>query len=146
MEEATDPRRLWAATRLHVWPDRYVLVSFPVEAIREAAELVSAGPGFGALVRERDEVSVTVEEAAWTKSSLRGRARASTGPLRAVTFDIDLPLSVCGYLAPAAERLGKAGISIVPQCGFLKDHLLVGERDLAKALLVLEDWIADCQK
>jgi hypothetical protein len=138
-------RRLWARTRVHVWPEACWLVSLPPDAVRDAAALVAESAGrFAALLLERDEVSLTVPDGVWAASSLRTQARAVAGPYRILTFDLDLELDVVGYLAPAAERLAAAGVSIVPQCGFLKDHLLVQEGDLQKALEVLEKWIAEC--
>ena len=140
-------RRLWARTRVHVWPEPCWLVSLPPDAVRDAAALVAESAGrFAALVLERDEVSLTVPHGVWAASPLRTQARAVAGPYRILTFDLDLELDVVGYLAPAAERLAAAGVSIVPQCGFLKDHLLVQEGDLQKALEVLERWIAECKE
>ena len=137
---------LWARTRLVEWPGRYELVSLPVDAAPEAAALAGTGAGrFAALVLERDEVSLTVAEEAWSASPLRARARSAAGPYRVVTLDLDLELDVVGYLAPAAERLAAAGVSIVPQCAFLKDHLLFREGDLARAREVLEAWITECR-
>ena len=137
--------RIWAETRLHVWPERYVLASLPLARVAEAAGLVASRPvGFAALVVERDEVSVTVVEAAWHGSDLAREGRAA-GPFRVITLDMDVELDVCGYLAPAAARLAEAGVSIVPQCAFSKDHLLVHEEKLGTALSVLEDWIRTCR-
>lgn len=139
-------RALWARTRLHVWPEAYRLVSLPRTALPVAAEFVGAsGETFAALVVERDEVSLTVSEARWRASTLGSLARGDDGPYRAVTFDLDLDLTLTGYLAPAALRLAEAGVSIVPQCAFLKDHLLVRETQLARTLEVLEALIAECR-
>lgn len=138
-------RALWARTRLHVWPEPYRLVSLARAALPAAAALVArTGAGFAALVVERDEVSLTLPAALWEAGNLRDAARDDAGPYRVVTFALDLDLNVIGYLAPAAERLAQAGVSIVPQCAFLKDHLLVHERDLARALEVLEQLVAEC--
>jgi len=138
-------RRLWSRTRVHVWPEACWLVSLPPDAVSEAAALVAESAGrFAALVLERDEVSLTVPDTVWAPSLLRARARAVAGPYRVLTFDLDLELDVVGYLAPVAERLAAVDISIVPQCAFLKDHLLVREEDLEKAREVLESWIAEC--
>jgi hypothetical protein len=142
MENGTDVRRLWAATKLHVWPERYRLVSLPLEHAAAAAEIVVGSGGFAALVRERDEVSLTVREETWFASPLRAAARAEEGPFRAITLDLDLSLAICGFLAPAAVRLAAAHVSIVPQCGFLKDHLLVHEAYLEASVEVLEGLIA----
>lgn len=138
-------RRLWAETEVRAWPETYRLVSLPLDAARDAAALVAGSAGrFAALVLERDEVSLTVEESLWKRSPLRDRARADAGPYRVLTFDLDLALDVVGYLGPAADRLAAARVSIVPQCAFRKDHLLVRAEDLGRAAAELERWIAEC--
>ncbi|MBI2840281.1 MAG: ACT domain-containing protein [Acidobacteria bacterium] len=143
MERVGGADALWAHTRLHVWPERYVLLSFPTDRFVTASELVTACVGtFAAMLLERDEVSLTIPEAVWKASSGAVPARAEAGPFRAITFDLDIDLNVCGYLAPAAVRLAEAGVSIVPQCAYLKDHLLVHERDLPKAIEVLTGLIS----
>lgn len=135
-------RELWAKTRLHVWPEVYSLVSLPRTALPEATALVArGGDAFSSLVLERDEVSLTVVEGDWAASPLRSRARQTAGPFKVITFDLDLDLAVTGYLAPAAEALASAGVPIVPQCAFLKDHLLVPAAQLATAVAVLEQVI-----
>lgn len=144
-----DPRAraIWARTRLHIWPERYCLASLPVELLGRAAGLLAQRESvFAALLLERDEVSLTIEESAWQGSSLRDLARGVGGPYRAVTFDINIEPDVCGYLAPAATLLAREGISIVPQCGFLKDHLLIRQEDVAASVEILERFIEDCRE
>jgi hypothetical protein len=136
-------REAWAATKVHVWPGRYRLVSLPVERLAEAAAVLAEGTGYGALVVERDEVSLTLDERRWARHPLRPAARSEAGPYRAVTLDVNLDLGLTGFLAPAAARLAQAGVPILPQCGFLKDHLLVREEDLARAVAVLEDLVSE---
>ncbi len=137
--------RIWAATRLHVWPAEYALVSLPRGRAAEAAGVVGAAPGFAALVVERDEVSLSLPHLDWTAVSARFPEAQVAGPFTALTLDIDIDLDVCGYLAPAAERLAAAGVSIVPQCAFLKDHLLVPAAQVARARQVLEELIAEAR-
>src|SRR4051794_6833806 len=99
-------RECWARTRLLIWPETYRLVSLPPALLHETAALVAwrASGTFMALVLERDEVSLTIEESVWAESALRARATRDEGPYRALTLDVDLDLSLIGYLAPAAER------------------------------------------
>ncbi len=140
-------RRLWARTRVRLWPERYCLVSLDRKLAGEAGRLLAARPEpFGAVVRERDEVSLTIEEKLWKRSRLRLRATAESGPFKAITFDLALDLGVVGYLAPATARLAKAGVSIVPQCAFQKDHLLVPAKGARKALRVLQGLVRDCRR
>ena len=141
-----DARAVWARTRLHVWPERYLLASLPRRSLTEAAAVVGRAPGFVGLVAERDEVSLTLTEGAWKESGLAGSAADEAGPYRVITFDVNIDLDVVGYLAPAAAHLAEAGITIVPQCAFLKDHLLVREADLETAVRVLEGLIEDCRR
>jgi hypothetical protein len=138
--------RTWAATRLHVWPDEYLLVSVPRERAAEAAGVVGAVTGFAALVVERDEVSLSLPRPAWAVAAPRFPEARVEGPFTALTLDIDIELGVCGYLAPAAERLAEAGVSIVPQCAFLKDHLLVPATQAGLARQVLEGLIAEAAR
>ncbi|MCG6920317.1 MAG: ACT domain-containing protein [Acidobacteria bacterium] len=139
-------RELWARTRVHVWPEPYVLVSLPVElAVKAAAAAARARPAFAATVLERDEVSLTLPETTWRSDPLRDRERAEAGPFRVLSFDLDLDLDVCGYLAPAAAALAAAEVPIVPQCAYLKDHLLVPAEKLDAALAALEALIAEAR-
>ena len=139
-------RILWARTTLRVTAGKYRLISLPTKMLAEAACLVAKRDGrFAALIVEPDEVSLTIHDSAWQTSSLRQHATSQSGPFRAITFNLDLNPAIIGYFAPAAHRLAEAGISIVPQCAFLKDHLLIQEADLIKAKEVLKKLIADCK-
>ncbi|HXB54431.1 MAG TPA: ACT domain-containing protein [Vicinamibacteria bacterium] len=139
-------RLVWARTRLQIWPETYRLVSLPKSALAEAAGLLAeSGGSFAALVLTSDEVSLTLPEEVWGRSPLQGRARASAGPYRVVTLDAEIDLDVCGYLAPVAARLAEAGVPIVPQCAYAKDHLLFRGPDLEGAIRVLHDWIRACR-
>jgi len=140
-------RELWARTSLQVWPERYVLVSLPPRLLSQAAAAVAAcRGGFAALVLELEEVSLTLEETMWTASELRPWARVAGEVYKVVSFLPSLDLGVSGYFAPAAALLGEAGVAIVPQCAFLKDHVLVREVDLERALRSLESLIASCRR
>ncbi len=134
---------LWASTTLHVWPERYLLVSFPTSSLSQASSIVASCTGtFAALVMERDEVSLTVPEQVWSRQSLK--ASAHDGPYRAITFDLSISLDVFGYFAPAAVALANAGVSIVPQSAYLKDHVLVHEKDLNTSVAALQKLIEAC--
>jgi hypothetical protein len=136
-------RALWARTRIHVWPGPYLFASVPLARQAEALALMArAGDAFAALVRERDEVSLTLPDS--LRAVIEPLATRAAGPFRVLTFDLDLELDVVGYLAPALERLAAAGVSIVPQCGFRTDHLLVFDRDLDAAVGVLEALVREC--
>jgi len=139
-------RRLWAQTKLRVHEGRYRLVSLPTKELTRAAQFFgSIGAGFAALILEPSEVSMSVPEGVWQEHRALFPAAREDGPFRVITFDLDVELSTWGYFAPAAGRLATAGVSIVPQCAFLKDHLLVKDEDLPRAVAVLEALIHESQ-
>ena len=129
-----------------VWPSDLMLVSFALgDLAKVVAGVGSSLTGFSVLLVERDEVSLTIDQSAWTASRLGAMARAVAGPYRAITLDLTIDLSVCGYLLPAAERLAEAGISIVPQCGYQKDHLLVRSADAPEAAALITSLIEEAK-
>lgn len=137
-------RVAWARAKVLVWPERYVLATFPVDRLPEVASLVSSSRGaFAALVVERDEVSLTLSEGSWRAARVDG---PSAGPYRVLTVDVDLDLDLCGFLAPLAALLADAGVPIVPQCAFRKDHVLVRDEDLDRTVGVVDGWIRSCAR
>jgi len=140
-----DPRALavWGRTRLLLWPEDYVLVHLPRASAAWASTLIAPADGFGALVLERDEVSLTLPSGRWPPPGAIPETARVEGPFRAITLDVDIDLDVTGYFAPAAQRLAAARIAIVPQCAFLKDHLLVHARDVQAAIEVLQALVRD---
>jgi hypothetical protein len=134
----------WARTSVHVWPGDYLFASVPAERLADAAALAATAPRqtFVALVRERDEIALTLPES--SRAPLTALGARIDGPYRVLTLDVTLPLDLVGFLAPAAARLAEAAVSIVPQCGFRTDHLLVRAADLETARRVLEAFVREC--
>ena len=140
-------KKCWARTVIRVRPESYWLVSLPHGSIRQAASVVSESKRhFAAFVLEEDEVSLTVEEKLWNARSHSIPHHASEGPYRAITFQLNVDLGVCGYFAPAADRLAEAGIPIVPQCAYSKDHVLVRAADADRAAEILNRLVRECSE
>ena len=138
-------RSLWARTKILLWPESYILVSLPHESLVEALSTVSSAEGyFSAVVVERDEVSLTVEDELWKTRAGTIPHHSVDGPYRVITLQLNMDLGVSGYFAPAAERLAGACISIVPQCAFLKDHVLVRATDAERAMKIMENLVREC--
>lgn len=137
-----DVAALWSRTALFLWPQEVVLASFaladlPAVASALASRLEPPRHAFSAVIVERDEVSVTIEQTKWGALAMAKQTRAVAGPYRAITLDVSIDLGVSGYLLPAAERLAAAGVPIVPQCAYQKDHLLVRADDAERAMSLL---------
>ena len=134
-------KRLWAQTQVRVWPENYFLLSYAPEQFQQALAAAATTASFCAVLKERDEVSITVDEKTLQALPENFTPRAVAGPYRVITFDLNLDLSVCGYFALAAERLAQAGISLVPQCAYLKDHVLIQAEKTAQAVQALQALI-----
>jgi hypothetical protein len=137
---------LWAETHLSVWPERYWLISVAPASLSDAAAIIAASsPHFATIIMEHDEVSLTVCDEVWQERKERLPGHKIAGPYTIITFALNVDLGVCGYLLPAAERLAEAGISIMPQCAYLKDHLAIKEENAAQAVHILDKLIAECR-
>lgn len=137
---------LWAQTRLDLWPERYWLASVAPDRLGDSLAAITASAShFAAIVMERDEVSITVCDEVWQIWKERLEYSEVAGPYKVITFALNIDLGVCGYLLPAAARLAEAGISIMPQCAYLKDHLAIKEEDAARAVQILNKLIAECR-
>jgi len=124
-----------------VSPGRYVLASLPRRLASAAVAGLRTDDPFVAVVVEPDEVSLTLPETSWADHPLKPVARGASSVWRVLTLDVDLPLDLTGFLSPAAAVLAGAGIPIVPQCAYSKDHVLVPENRLDDALAALHGLI-----
>lgn len=147
-EMGAEVRALWARTGIRRWPGRLALVSLPHSSLPEVARLIASvaeggrALSFAGLVVEDDEASLTIDDMAWNEAAERIAHNAVAGPYVAITLELDVDLGVCGYLLPAARLLAEAGISIVPQCGYLKDHLVIRDADADRAVAILDGLVA----
>ena len=89
------------------------------------------------VLRDTHEVTLLIEENGYQHlHRVVPEARVETG-FRLVTLDIALDWNVVGYLALVTQILADEGISVGAVSAFSRDHLLIKQEDLGKALLVL---------
>ena len=55
-----------------------------------------------------------------------------------ITFDLELPFELVGFIAKISTALAEEGISIFVISAYSTDHILVKEKDLPKAIKKLE--------
>lgn len=136
-------RKLWAATKLKLWPGNYYLLKFEVAAHGSVLErLKDKNSTFVVVALDELELSVTChEERLEELKSITGYVNSSA-PMRVITFDIALDFDVVGYMAVASKALAEAGISIIPQCAFSRDHILVPALSCDDAMQVLGELSA----
>ncbi len=105
----------------------YQVVQLPAAAITVAAGILAEiGEPFGALIADKDEVTLVLPGNALPDFERRLRDYcASASPYRLITFDVVLEPSLVGFLAHVSAALAQAGIPILPYAAFSRDHLLV---------------------
>ncbi len=69
-------------------------------------------------------------------------ARVEAG-FRLVTLDVELDWDVVGFLARVTEILAEADVPVGALSAFSRDHLLIKQDDLGKALRVLGEHVAE---
>jgi hypothetical protein len=120
--------------RWHVRPERLVLAGIDPREQPVALRLVAGLKGkLWQLTVEPEVVTLVVEESDWRAiSPAFPRARAER-PYRLISFALDLPPDLVGFMALLSGALARAGVPLLALCGFARDHLLVREADLPRA-------------
>ena len=130
-----------------VWvPATFVLVGMRHEDWKRLLENPELSPRVESnfmLLRDPFEVTLLLEEEDW--SSMRHAARGAKVErgFRLLTFDIELPWNVVGFLARVTEILAGEGVAVGALSAFSRDHLLIKQDDLGNALRVLSGHVAE---
>lgn len=124
-------------------PERYVLAGIDP---REAAVVIRLLGGLRArlwqLFVAPDTITFIVPENDWRNiSPAFPRARVER-PYRVVSFEVDLPPDLSGFLAVISNALAAEAVPIIAISGFSRDHLLLREADLDRALAALDALVS----
>ena len=142
----SDAAELLRRARVEVAPATFVLVGMRHEdwkRLLENPELSPRAESNFMLLQDRFEVTLLVEDTDWRAMRHTARdARVEAG-FRLVTFDIELPWNVVGFLARVTEILAGEGVAVGALSAFSRDHLLIKQDDLGKALRVLGEHVAE---
>jgi hypothetical protein len=141
-----DAVELLSRARVSVAPPVFYLVGLQHaewSRLLENPELSPRADAIFMLLKDPYEVTLLLEESDWR--TMRHAARDATveGGFRLLTFDIVLEWTVTGFLAHVTTLLAQAGISCGALSSFSRDHLLIKQDELAKALRILGPHVAE---
>ncbi len=142
----TDASELLRAARVEVAPPTFVLVGLRDEEWRrllESPELSPRADALFMLLRDGREVTLLVEEEDWRAMRHAARDARAEGGFRLLTLDVELGWDVVGFLARVTEILAAEGIAVGALSAFSRDHLLVKQDDLGRALRALGPHVAE---
>ncbi len=133
-------------TRVEVAPATYALMGLSHQdwaRLLENPELSPRPDALFMVFRDAREVTLLIDEDDWERIRYALRDVKAERGFRILTFDIELPWNLVGYLARVTEILARAEISVGALSSFSRDHLLIKQEDLGKALQVLGEHVRE---
>lgn len=140
------PMELLRRAKVVVASENYHLVSLRHEdwlRLLENPELSPRGTVTFMVLKDAYEVTLLLDDDDWLKMKHAARDAKVESNFRLVTFDIELPWNVVGFLAHVSTILAKENISVGAISAFSRDHLLIKQNDIGKALKVLSGHVAE---
>ncbi len=133
-------------TRVEIAPETFTLISLAQENWLKLLENPELSPRMTApfmVFRDAYETTLLLDEIdfANVRNALENAKVESN--FRLLTFDVELDFTVVGFIAEISRILAEAEISIIALSAFSRDHILVKQNDLAKALKVLGEVVED---
>ena len=141
-----DAAELLRKARVEVAPETYVLVGMrhaDWARLLENPELSPRAESNFMLLRDPFEVTLLLVEEDWRAMRHAARdARVETG-FRLVTLGVELDWNVVGFLSHVTGILAEASVPVGALSAFSRDHLLIKQEDLGKALRVLGEHVTE---
>jgi hypothetical protein len=133
-------------TTIEVVPAAFVLLGLSHQnwvRMLENPELSPSAESPFLIFRDSREVTLLLEENDYQRIRHLVREAKIERGFRLVTLDIELPWTVVGYLARVTEILAASGIPVGALSSFSRDHLLIKQDDLGRALRVLSEHVKE---
>ena len=142
----TDVAALLSRAKVEVAPETYVLVGLrhaDWARLLESPELSPRAESNFCLLRDPFEVTLLVEESDWGAMRHAARDAKVEAGFRLVTLGVELGWDVVGFLARVTAILAEEGVPVGALSAFSRDHLLIKQDQLAKALRVLGEHVEE---
>lgn len=146
MSKTNRVKDLLSKTKVEIQPETFTLISLQQNEFQKLLENPELSPRMTApfiIFKDKFEITLLLDEIdfAGVRNNLEN-AKVETG-FRLLTFEIVLDFNVFGFLAEITRILAEAEIPIVALSAFSRDHILVKQDDLAKALKALGEYVED---
>lgn len=131
-------------TKIEVSPETFTVISLTNEDWMKLLENPELSPRMTSpfiLFKDKWEVTLVLDEIDFGTVRHAIRDAKVEKNFRLLSFDAELPFDVVGYMAQIASILAEAEIPILPISSFSRDHVLISQNDLAKALKALRGYV-----
>ncbi len=142
----TKIKNLLAETTLEIAPETFFLVSMRREEWLKLLENPELSPRMTApfmILSDKWEVTLLLDEIDYGTIRYSIRDAKTVGNFRLLTFNVELDWNVVGFIAEISRILAQANITIGAISAFSRDHILVKQQDLGKALKVLGEHVEE---
>lgn len=144
--ENKETSELLKKARVEVAPETFTLVSLNETEWRKLLETPELSPRMTApfmILKDKFEVTLLFDEIDFETIRFAVRDAKIERGFRLLTFDLVMVFTVVGFFAEVSRILAEAEIPIFAISAFSRDHLLVKQNDLAKALTVLSEYVEE---
>lgn len=129
--------------RWYVRPERFVLVGMEPRMRRLAFQLlINVSDPFIQCIAEPEMFTLVVPEATWREVQAAFPRAHVQQPFRVISFALDLPPDLVGFLARVTDALAHAGVSVLAVCSYARDYVMVRDEDLPAATQALHALFA----
>lgn len=133
-------------TKVEIAPETFTFLSIRHDDWLKLLENPELSPRMTApfmIFRDKFETTLLLDETDFETLRYAVRDAKIERNFRLLTFDIELDFTVVGFLAEIARILAAENVSIVALSAFSRDHLLIKQDDLARALKVLGNYVEE---
>jgi len=129
-------KQLLRKTKLKLSKEKYSIVSIPLKQFNRL-DLKKFQKKLFSLIYEKDEITLIINQDNWKSIKNNFKNYKLEKNYRILTLDVNLNWNVVGYLAAVSKALADNKISIGVISTYLKDHLLIKDKDVKRAVNVL---------
>ena len=133
-------------TKIEIAPETFNLVSLRREDWLKLLENPELSPRMSApfmILSDKWEVTLLLDEIDFETIRYAIQDAKTERNFRLLSFDIELNFDAIGFLAEISRILAEAEIPILALSAFSRDHILIKQNDLAKALKVLSEYVEE---
>ena len=143
---AEDLRVPFAATKLSVLPDEFVVVYLPLDTKPLLPEWHRPSSSrFGVIIRDPEELVLIVARRKWLRMKSIFKKYELEGPFKVIELVLDTTKPIPGYLSQLGAVLSESKIRGFPISSFRRNHILVQKRDLPRTVKVLRKFVEQCK-
>lgn len=140
------PADLLRRCKVVVAPGVFTLVSLDENRWSEILSDSRNSPRMAApfmIFKDQWEVTMLLDETDFSSLSAAVHGASVKGGFRLVSFDMQLDFCVVGFLSEVARILADADIPILAISAYKRDHILVAQEHLSKALVALGNHVEE---